>query len=447
MQEIIMKFILIIFTMLGIYIFYRKKNKYELLLNSRFWIFVSWITIFMLYFFSGIKYKFTLDIYSFGYIILCLSMFFIGQYIIRKNNKKEKIDEEKLNFSKKINFLPLFNIAFISVIIYVIYIIKINNIKIGVTRNINTNGIATILLLISNSSLIIWLYELAYAILNEKKMTWYGIASAVIYNIPGIVISGRDALMIFFIATIIILFYCGNYSKKVLNLEGKGYKKILKFFGICLLLMIFYLVFLSNSRYGTTQDATIQMFKWSTDCEFPEYLENIYYNGGKIGGLILNIVFYYSSQLSKFSLIFKNYQGPYLFGFYQLHYISRLLPDFIGLNFANVTNEIQKIASNAGTPGIKVFWETAIGYSIYDFGKIGTLFISLFGGMLVEKINDLSNKKAGIISILMRAFICIAMFLSIEVSPLFDYYYIFPFFWLIIIIAFGKRRKSNWQKK
>ena len=83
------------------------------------------------------------------------------------------------------------------------------------------------MLLFSNSSLVIWLYELAYAILSEKKMTWYGLMSGVIYNIPGIVISGRDALMIFFVSTVIVLFYCGNYGKKVLGLEGKMYKKIL----------------------------------------------------------------------------------------------------------------------------------------------------------------------------------------------------------------------------
>ena len=446
MQEIIMKFILIILIILGVYIFYQKKNKYELILNARFWIFISWAAIFILYFFSGIKYKFNLNLYSFGYIILCLAIFFIGQYVIKKKkdkDEKDKDEKDKIKDFKKINFLSLFVLAFISVMAYAIYIIKINNIEIGITRNINTNGIATILLLLSNSSLVIWLYELAYAILNEKKMTWYGILSGIIYNIPGIVISGRDALMIFFIATIIVLFYCGNYAKKVLGLKGKMYKKILKFLGICLLIMLFYLIFLSNSRYGSTREAAIQMFKWSTDCQFPEYLENIYYKGGKVGSLILNIIFYYSSQLSKFSLIFEKYNGPYLFGFYQLHYISRILPDFMGLNFTNVTNAIQQIASNAGTPGIKVFWETAIGYSIYDFGKFGTLFISLIGGMLVEKINILSKKKDEIISILMRAFICIAMFLTIEVSPLFDYYYIFPLFWLMIIILFEKRRKSS----
>ncbi|OKZ76657.1 MAG: hypothetical protein BHW01_07275 [Clostridium sp. 27_14] len=91
-----------------------------------------------------------MNLYSFGYIILCLAIFFVGQYIVKKNVKENKIDKDeknKIEVYRKTNFLPLFIIAFISVMIYTIYIIKINNIKIGVTRNINTNGIATILLL------------------------------------------------------------------------------------------------------------------------------------------------------------------------------------------------------------------------------------------------------------------------------------------------------------
>ena len=90
-----MKFILIILAILGIYLFYLKKNKYELILNGRFWIFVSWMTIFILYFFSGIKYKFNLNLYSFGYIILCLAIFFVGQYIVKKNVKENKIDKDE----------------------------------------------------------------------------------------------------------------------------------------------------------------------------------------------------------------------------------------------------------------------------------------------------------------------------------------------------------------
>ena len=104
MQEIIMKFILIILAILGIYLFYLKKNKYELILNGRFWIFVSWMTIFILYFFSGIKYKFNLNLYSFGYIILCLAIFFVGQYIVKKNVKENKIDKDEKNNSLFILF-------------------------------------------------------------------------------------------------------------------------------------------------------------------------------------------------------------------------------------------------------------------------------------------------------------------------------------------------------
>ena len=58
---------------------------------------------------------------------------------------------------------------------------------------------------------------------------------------------------------------------------------------------------------------------------------------------------------------------------------------------------------------------------------------------------DLNNLRISYnqVVLLIQAFICIAMFLTVEVSPLFDYYYIFPLFWLTIIVLFEKRRKNS----
>ena len=136
--------------------------------------------------------------------------------------------------------------------------------------------------------------------------------------------------------------------------------------------------------------------------------------------------------------MFEQYEGPYLFGMYQLHYVSRLLPESWNLNYSLVSNSLKEITSNVGVPGIKVFWETAIGYSIYDFGRIGTLIISFLGGLLIGKINYYANKKESILNILNKTLLCVAMFLSIEVSPLFDYHYIFPLVWLIVIYIYDK---------
>lgn len=449
MQEIIMRIILVLIIGVGCYWVYTQKDKYKLILDNKFWIFISWGVAFILYFFLGIEYTQKLNIYSFGYIILYWALFIGGQYAFKKYSKNKKINKEEkiIDLSEKINLFPLFIVSLVCVIVYAIYIISINNINIGTTRDIKTNGFATLLLIFSNSSLIIWLYELAYAIINEKKITVYGVLSAVIYNIPGIIISGRDALMIFLVSTVIVFIYCGNYAKKVLNKECKTYKTILKCLIAAFAAIMIYLIFLSNNRYGTDKSAVINMFRWSSKCQFPPYLEWIYYNCGGLGKLILNVVFYYSSQLSKFALIFEKYDGPYMFGLYQLHYVSRLLPESWNMNFSIVSKELKIITENAGIPGLKVFWETAIGYSIYDFGRIGTLIMAFISGIFIEIVSSYSKNVKGIFQILIQAFICTAMFLTIEMSPIFDYYYIFPVFWLACIIFFKQIQKSKLKNK
>lgn len=412
-----------------------KKYKYKIFINDIFWLLFSWTICLTFYYFSGIKYKFQLDLYALCYIFACLLLFLIGRKIVSKNST----DLNNIDTSNKFNLKPLFFISLISIILYAIYMVSNNDITIGVTREFNTNALSTLLLIFSNISLVIWIYELSYSILNREKVTWYGLISAIIYNIPGFIISGRDALIIFFISTFISIFYCILYSRK--NGQNKiNIKKFYKWIIISLIIILIYLIFLSSNRYGNDSETMIQMFEWSSSCEMPTYLKNINHTG--VGKVINNVIFYYSSQISKFSLIFNEYNGPYLHGFYQLHYISRLLPDSFNLNYTLVSNEIKNLTILSGSPGLRVFWETAIGYSIYDFGKFGTLLASLIGGILVGMIVKKCNKKADILSLVLRIFICVGMFLTVEVSPLFDYFYIFPLFWLFLII-FMNFRKNN----
>lgn len=418
-----------------------KKYRCNIFINDIFWLLFSWIICLNFYYFSGIKYKFQLDLYSLCYIFACLLLFIVGRKITSSSSKR-LID---VDINNKINLKPMFFISCISVLLYVIYMIFNNDIVIGVTRDFNTNALSTLLLIFSNISLVVWIYELLYSLLSQKRITWYGLLSALVYNIPGFIISGRDALIIFFISTIISIFFCISYSRK--NAKTKmNIKKIYKWVIISFIIILIYLIFLSNNRYGNSSTAMIQMFEWSASCELPEYLKNMSYNG--IGKVINNIIFYYSSQFSKFSLIFNDYSGPYLHGFYQLHYISRLLPDSLNLNYTLVSNEIRNLTILSGSPGLKVFWETAIGYSIYDFGKIGTLLASLIGGILVGIVIKYCNKKNDILALVLRIFICVAMFLTVEVSPLFDYFYIFPLFWIFLIIFITSRRTNvKYEKK
>lgn len=445
MQMILMRIVLITIVILFSYIIYKKKEKYKLIIDNKTWLIISWMLCLGLYFFVGIKYSYNLSFYSFGFILLFLGLFIIGQYISKKLDKQDC--QAQGNYTKRLNLFPLFIVSLVSVIIYSIYIIVINDIEIGTTRDINTNGIATFFQIFSSAALVIWLYELAYALLNDKKIPIYGYISILIYNLPGVLISGRDALIIFVISTFIVFWYCIRLVKNEMNIDCKIIKLVKKYGIYAIAVVLIYLIFLSSNRYGTDKEAVINMFRWSSNCEFPKYLKFIYYNLGGIGKLVLNAVFYYSSQMSKFAIIFDNYDGPYLFGLYQLHYISRLLPEAWNLDFSIVFNRVTEITNDVGIPGMKVFWDTAIGYFIYDFGRIGSLVASFISGVIVGKIEIWCNRNKNILKVLVQVFICVAMFLTVEMSPIFDYHYIFPLFWLVMILIYDNRKNKIIEKE
>ncbi len=447
MEQIILKIVTLTLIVFGIIYFSKYKNKQKLLINNCFWLILSWSICIVLFLFSGIQYSIKLKIESFVYILIVLFLFCLGDYISKKYFFVEKKSKKIKNdfWINKINMLPLFIFSCICVICYIIYIFLNNNITLGVTRDINFSWISTSFLIGSSSSLIIWLYELAYANINDKKLSWYGIMSFIIFNLPVIVISGRDALVISLVATFIVFFYSRYYAKTILKKSCNNSKKLIKYGCIAIGIVMFYLIFLSSNRYGNEIDSALRMFEWSAKCTFPDYLKAIYYHLGGLGQFIINGIYYYSSQFSKFSLIFEEYSGPYLGGFYQLHYLSRLMPDSWGVNYQLVTEQVGIITSNAGIPGLKVFWETAIGYSIYDFGKWGTMLISFGGGLLVGAIYKWCENKKSILKMLFQAYICTAMFLTVELSPLFDYFYIFPLAWLIVFLIkeiFNERRRK-----
>lgn len=443
MENFIMRLIIALIFIIGLYYILKRKRKYTLVLNEYFWIIVPWILCLMLYFFSGIKYSFNLNIFSFLYICSTLICFIVGYYISIKGkvNNNSNILQIK-NYNKKKNFKPLVLVSFICVLIYTIYIYLNNDITIGVTRNIDTNFFTTLLLLVSSSSLVVWLYELSYSILKNKKITKYGVLSAIIYNLPGIIISGRDALMIFLISTFIVFIYSvGCLKQKTNGKTLKTLKKLKKYGLIALIIILLYLCLLSNNRYGTNDRSAINMFEWSAQCEFPEYLLFMNDKMGGIGKVANNAIFYYSSQISKYALIFDKYEGPYMYGLYQMHYISRLLPEQFNLNYKLVSKELEIIAIEAGAPGIKVLWETGIGYSIYDFGKIGTLIFSFLGGYIVGLFSAYCKKNMNIEKLILNTFICVGLFWTVQMSPVFDYFYIFPLFWIMIIEIRTIRKK------
>lgn len=430
----------IILDIISIFYFRKKSKEVDLIKFPIFWLIVPWLVCLSLYSLLGLKFQYELKFSGYIYILLFLLSFCSGYYIISKRKEKnidkykkaENIKEEK----RKIDTLKFTIISTISMLIYTIILVLNNDIIVGTTRNIKLNGINTILLAISSVSLIIWLYELIFSITNGKIISFRAIVCAIVFNIPGFLISGRDALMIFIIATFIGYIYS---IKKLKKMDQTKYKKIksfsLKIIVIALIFLIIYLILLTNNRYGKNDDSALSMFEFAGGTQFPKYLINLYYHS-RIGKVIVNLIFYYSSQFTKLQIVLDNYHGPYLLGLYEAHIISRHIPTEFYFSFSNVTKQITLITQKVGLPGSKVLWGTAIEYFIYDYGIYLTPIISLLYGLLYGYIFRKQDNDN--LSIVLQVILCVGMLLTVEMSPIFDYFYVFPLIWILIL---------NWRRK
>lgn len=436
MELLIIRFICVLFLIVGLIVVLKINDFSKLIVSDKFWLLASWEFCLLLYCFSGIVYPIKLGLDLFLYIILFLDIYLMGSFFAKvlyyRRNKSTEKKTEKIS-DKKIYLLPFFLICVAGTILYVSTVTFFNpDMKIGITRNVDLNAINTTCLVFSSGSLIIWLYELAYSLMNKKKITIYGVLSAILYNIPGIVIAGRDALMIFLISTFIVVIYSVLYLKKH-SLLTKKFKQGIIISGILLLIVLFsYLFIISSTRYGTGENSVLETFEGASHAKFPKYLVDFYKNSGVLGKLVLNIVFYYSSQFSKLALIYDYYTGPYQHGLYQLHYVSRAINSFVPSGLSAVTTNVEQICAQNNVPGTKVFWGTIIEYSIYDFGRIGALIYSFILGFVIKLITIKNNKELSILNIITLTLICVGAFTTVEVSPIFDYFYIFPLIWLVL---------------
>ena len=420
-----------------------KKNSKKIILSEIFWLLFSWGICLCLYFFGGISYQYKLGNKELAYILVFLFMLILGIIFGRKFVINSEVNNKIVSNDEKVNLKPLFIMSLISIIIYIICILYTNDITFGVTRNINRSMFTTLLVFMADCSLIIWLYELANSLMKNKKLPIYAYLSFIIFLIPSLLISGRDGILIQLLSTFFIFIYCGNYNKerygKVKNIFRKHKRKLIAI----ILILFIYFNFLSNSRYGNDM---ISRFEWATKAKISDELMHIVKLLGNFGYLFLNFVYYYSSQFSKLSFIIDHYSGPYLYGFFQLHILSRRLPESWGLNYINATNSADQIMRLHGYNGLVKMWGTTIQHFIFDFGRIGAIVVVFIIGIFIGKIRRKFDRNKDEFSIIMQAMICTALFISVQISPIFDLSWIFPFLWIIIIEKIWKKKVKKYDE-
>ena len=97
--------------------------------------------------------------------------------------------------------------------------------------------------------------------------------------------------------------------------------------------------------------------------------------------------------------------------------------------------------------GMKPLWDTMIGYFIFDFGKILAPVMSFFLGVVVGFAKYLIKLNKSIFNIIVYVLIALGAFISVQFSPFFDYYYIFPFAVLVAIMIYIKYEERKKQVK
>lgn len=408
-----------------------KKLKKGLIINPLFWLYMAWGLIIGLYYTSGIEYNQKPTFNSLMYIILSLIIFTISYYL-GKNTKirhfhKNIVMSSSRNSNQfiesKINIRFYFILALIGIFLWLLDVIRLNNIILGFRiENFNISIVGAIGSILLNISLVVWLYQLIYTIRNNKKLGVMSLVSAVIYISFALVTAGRQAILIFFISSFIVLIYSLN-----LNNLYRYKNKIFISLSIAISIIFIYLINISISRSEVSNKVALfeYILNSSTSAQTLEFVNKF----GIISDVILDIIYYYSQEVPMFDLFFNEYSGQKFWGIFQLHYVGRRLPYFM-INYDRLSAHINLIAYNANV--VPVYWTTALSAFIIDFGRVGALFFISLLGVICGKVHKNFIRNNSTYNLMLLTMVCVGAAFSIQYSPFSEISWAYPLYWLLL---------------
>ncbi|PLT62633.1 O-antigen polymerase [Mediterraneibacter gnavus] len=394
---------------------------FRILFNELFWLFLMWGLIFGIHMFSGVSWKYSMSIWLIVFVGLSFIAFLIG----RKHGKNRRV---KLFFretsSKDTRCFITLGIS--GALLFAIDYIRLNGLftaKSGYDISI----IGSVGALLVPILLVEGLYIFAKTLVDSNRISFKGILLLIGYSIPCILNSGRESLLFIIIGVMSIYGYNAYFFQKYWRIirPKKIIKTILIVFAV--FFAMWFMVHISKERFGSNEISTFlnshnitaesraEAKKWG-DFEF------LYYN----------IASYFSHQVSFLEFMLEEYKGPYLFGLYELNIISRRLPNFLGLDYQLVTQQLRQLFFLNGV-SYSGDWFTVLGSFMVDFGRIGTVVMCYICGFCVGKIRKKIELTFDIRYAILLAIVCICMFSSIQLGPFYNtlIYGAFIWWWLI----------------
>lgn len=418
----------ILFWLMGSYL-YMKKNT-EKIYSPVVWLLIGWIFSFGLYTFSGISYYYKLSL-SAGlfYWGVCLAVV-IGFRFSQRHRLVFGMTSSvrlipRLSTMTRKSYRLYSGVVIFGSILVVFDILRLNVISFSLHSSLNISGIGNIGILMSSLGLILWLYECIYAIQNNVKFRLVAIICTIAYLIPALITSGRQSILIMAVSSFVVLFYC--FSK------WPNYKYKVYIYGPVILVVIglfVYTTLISASR--TAVSNKIELFNFMYKSSISEETIGILDKLGPFRTIIMEILFYYSHELSMFEILFSMYDGPHFFGMSQLSLLARNIPAGNGKTISDLLwTYYDRISNQAGV--YAHVWRSAAGNCFVDFGIVGGLVFALLIGYFVGAFYKRSRRNDSAYSTVGLSLICAGMLFAMQFSPICEAYWIYPMLWWMFL--------------
>lgn len=426
-----------------IWILYKRNN--SIIINDLFWLVISWTAMLGIYLFSGIAYYYVPEPKTWIYIIAFFIVYILGRSLglrLKSNYSSGR------NIRIRDNILLL--ITAFGAILRLYDIINLNGF-LNINRyDIHSSFIGVIGSFFSPLGLPLFLKIGFQAKADNKRIPLKAFVALTLYVLPVIMLSGRLNLIFALIAIVCLMLYKPDSEDSVtLTLKeitaGKpGQKKrvaITAVIVVGVVAFLWYSNYIIGNRFSSFE--TLLLVTGLNDSfSLTESARPFYNTFGAFGALTFQALNYYSAQFKNIALIIEQFHGPHSFGLIQLHYIARRSDMFQSI--ADATNNAVRSAtaiSGRAFDGSGAYWVTVVGDMVIDFGIIGGLFVIFIIGVLIGRKRAIFLKNpTNSYELSIQVMLCICMFFSIQLSPLYETSLVYAFIWMWVLSRFQIRK-------
>lgn len=436
----------LVFIVLWIGLFFcLLKKKRELIFNPIAWLFFGWGFIFGLYCFSGIDYKYKLSLgaglYFWGIALCALLGFFLSGKLCSAfaRNADHGICRTAARLGARwprVSALDPYMsrlcvaLSCLGCVMYAVDILRLNTMSFRLHEQINISGIGNVGILLTGMGLIVWLHECMQAMLKQKMLRSTAFLGLISYLVPALMTSGRQNILILGISTFIVLLYCWSRAGMY-----KYARKLLIPLIVVGAALLGYVTLISARRANVSDKVALfnSMYASTLSDGTAKLLDAL----GPFKAFVLEVLYYYSHEMSMFQVLFSGYSGPHYWGLSQLTLLARNLPAGDGGTvFDQMWTHYDAMSAEAGV--YSHVWRSAAGNCFVDYGVVGGLIFALLCGLALGALYRRVRRTGGIYGMVGMILACTGMLFAMQFSPICEAYWLYPLFWWLVL-PFGER--------